>query len=175
MITLPSRYDAWGATTYCADRALGYDWVARAALESRKNSYQPMPTGSSREFGQFFSEANLKMLEREIQRRSGFPMERGAVIDAMMNAFSMIQPRSDQMDTERRLDFSQAAIDSYVTEMNRYVLENTVEENKQANKLWDWYSKYRNVPCELPDDCDVDTRSRFTASLYPFDWTIPDD
>jgi hypothetical protein len=133
-----------------------------------------MPTAGAKEFGAFFSESNYNWLFSEIKKRSGFPIEKGQLMDVMMTAYTMIHPRSDITDVERRLDFSEVATTSYVKEMNRYVLDNTVEELKQANKLWDFYAKNRQGPSELPEHFEYDTRSRLNGSLYSMDWWMPD-
>jgi len=175
VIVLPDRYQAQGSVMYCADAALGYDEFARAALETMRESYQPMPTGGVREFGAFFSAKNFGYLDAEIKRRSGFPMEKSQIMDVMITAYGMIHPRSDITDVGRRLDFSAAATQSYVEEMNKYVLDNTVEENIQANKQWEFYAKNRQGPFEFPEHLDTDTRTRLNGSLYAFDYWMPDD
>ena len=64
---------------------------------------------------------------------------------------------------------------SYVDEINALVLDRTVEEVRQANRLWDYFAKNRNGPSELVEHFDTDTRSRWTASFFPGDWYLPDD
>lgn len=175
VITLPDRYVGGGSQSYCADKAFGYDEFARAAAETMRDSYQPMPTAGVKEFAAFFSRPNYEQLLQEVQRRSGYPMEREQLMNVMIEAYSMIRPRSDGMDVERRLVFTPEVTQSYVDEMNRYVLDNTVEENKQANRQWEFLAKNRNGPSEFPDHLEVDTRTRFNGSLYAADYWIPDD
>ena len=91
----------------------------------------------------------------------------------MMRAFTMILPRSDLMDVERRLNFSKGTTASYVKEMNDYVMEHAVEDVKQANRLWDFYAKNRNHPSEFPEHFEEDTRTRFTVSNYAMDYNLP--
>jgi hypothetical protein len=173
-IQLPDRYDAIGKQTYCSDKALHMDPFARAALETYRDSYQSLPTGGVHEFAAFFSKGNYDYLYGEIQRRAGNPIDKNDLFDVMMRAYSMILPRSDPMDLERRLRFDKACTDSYLAELNAYVFEQTVEEVVQANRQWDFYAQNRNGPSELPPRSDEDTRSRFVASYYPFDWLLPD-
>lgn len=175
VIVLPDRFQANGSVKYCADVALGYDEFARAALETMRESYQPMPTGGVREFGAFFSARNYSYLEQEITRRSGYPMEKSQIMDVMITAYSMIHPRSDITDVERRTDFRPEVTKSYVDEMNAYVLDHTIEENIQANKQWDFYAKNRQGPSEFPEHLDTDTRTRLNGSMYAFDYWMPDD
>ena len=172
---LPTRFAGVGAATYNSDRELGYDEFARAALETYRDAYNPMPTADVHEFGAFFSAKNFDWLEGQIKKQSGFPMERSGIMDAMFAAYGTIQPRSDMMDLDRRTVFNQSTTNSYVREMNAFVLEHTIEENKQANRQWDFYAAHRNGNLEFPDDLDQDTRSRFTGSFYDMTYMLPDD
>lgn len=171
----PGEFRSLGSVSYCADRVLGYDAFARAALETLRSSYTPMPSGSAYEFGAFFSGPNYERLCADVARLSGYPTDRQRVMDAMISAFTMTAPRSDPTDLERRTVFSPEVTASYVAEMNRLVLDNTVEENRQAHRLWDYYVKNRDGPSDFPEHLDTDTRTRFTVSLYPMDYMLPDD
>ena len=174
-IRLPKRFEGYANTSYNSDVELGFDEFARTALESYRDSYNPMPTGAVKEFGRFFSAKNFKFLKEKVKELSGYYADDGDLFDTMVRSFSMIKPRSDEMDLERRTVFTEEVTDSYVRELNGYVLDNLPEEVKQANRLWDFYAKNRNGPSEMPDHPGIDTRSRNVGSLYPFDYWMPDD
>jgi hypothetical protein len=175
VVKLPKRYEGYAKTGYYSDAELGYDEFARAALETYRDSYNPMPTGTVKEFGRFFSAQNFQYLKEAVKKLAGYYADDGELFDMMVRSFSMIKPRSDEMDMERRTNFSDEVTQSYVDEMNKYVLDNLPEEVKQANRLWDFYAKNRNGPSEMPDHPGIDTRSRNVGSLYPFDYWMPDD
>ena len=172
---VPERFRGVASDRYMSDRELGYDSFARAALETMRESYNPMPTSEYREFGRFFSGPNYRHLREEVKRMSGDYADDGDLMDMMIRAFTMIRPRSDIMDLERRQNFSDETTDSYVKEMNGYVLDNLPYEVYQANKQWEFMAKNRNGPSELADHPGIDTRSRNVGSLYPFDYWMPDD
>lgn len=171
---LPERYSGAGAVNYCDSKVIHCDEFGRAALETLRESYHTMPTGNVFEFSKVFSAKNFNYLASEVKRRSGFEMDKNELFDAMIQAFTMVAPRTDIMDVHRRLDFSEKTTQSYVEEVNKQVLDRVVEETKQANKLWAFYAKNRNGPSEIPDDCDVDTRSRLVSSFYAADYWMPD-
>jgi hypothetical protein len=173
-IVLPGRFSGQGSVQYCADAAFEYDPFARAALESMRSSYHAMPTADVREFGMFFSQGNFTWLKEQVKQRSGYYMDDAELMDNMMAAYTMMPPRSDPVDLQRRTDFSVETSRSYVRDINKLVLERTVELTKQANKQWDWYAKNLNGPSELPEQ-EIDTRTRLNASMYDMNWQMPDD
>lgn len=173
-IRLPHLQAAAGRVKYSGDAGAAIDDIGRAALETMRDSYHHMPTGSVREFAAVFSRCNYDFLAAEVKRRSGYDIDMGDLFDAMIYAFTMVAPRTDKMDVERRLDFSPAATRSYVAEINRLVLERTVEEVKQANKLWDFYATNRNGPSEVIESAGVDTRTRLVSSFYAADYWMPE-
>lgn len=172
-VQLPDRFQSIASHSYCADRAFGFDSFARAALEAMRNGYNPLPTSGVREFGSFFSEQNYNYLYEEIKKRAGFPIDRNELFDVMLTAYSMILPRSDPTDILDRTRFTDDATSRYVNQLNQYVLEQTVEEVKQANKLWDFYAANRNGPSEFPEHLDTDTRTRLVGSMYAMDYFLP--
>lgn len=174
-IKLPSRFQGVGSVSYCVDGALGYDSFARAALETLRNTYHNLPTAGVAELGAFFSEKNFNYLHGEIKRRTGLTVDSNDLFDVMLNAYAMILPRSDPTDFEDRLCFSPQVTQRYVDQMNKYVFDNTLEDVKQADRLWDYWAKNLNGPSELPEHLDTDTRSRLVGSLYAFDYDLPDD
>lgn len=174
LIRLPEQYRGAGCVDYHDGQIEGMDSFARAALETLRDSYHCMPTGSVKEFARVFSKKNYDWLSAEVQRQSGYPADEGELFDAMISAFTMVGPRTDVMDVCRRLNFSDEVTASYVDEINRLVLERLVEETRQAHKLWDFYAKNRNGPSELPDSCDIDTRTRLVGSFYAFDYWMPE-
>jgi hypothetical protein len=175
-IRLPGRFETSGDVKYCADTSLELDHFARAALETMRDSYNPLPTASVGEFRSFFSAANFQHLFDQIKLRSGgSDIDRSDLFEAMMACWAMVAPRTELMDVDRRLNFSPQTTKSYVDEINALVLDRTVEEVRQANRLWDYFAKNRNGPSELVEHFDTDTRSRWTASFFPGDWYLPDD
>lgn len=173
-IRLPDRYVGAGSINYCDSKAIQCDEFGRAALETLRESYHTMPTGSVREFARVFSAQNFEYLASEIKKQSGHDIDKSELFDAMIQAFTLIAPRTDIMDVDRRLNFSDDVTRSYVEEVNKQVLDRTVEETKQANRLWDFYAKNRNGPSEMPDNCDIDTRTRLVGSFYAADYWMPD-
>ena len=174
-IRLPARYAGAGSVNYCDSKAIRCDEFGRAALETLRDSYHTMPTGNVFEFSRVFSSKNFNFLANEIKRRAGHEIDKSELFDAMIQAFTMIAPRTDIMDVDRRLVFTEAVSQSYVEEVNKLVLDRTVEETKQANRLWDFYAKNRNGPSEMPDNCEVDTRTRLTGSFYDGTYWMPED
>jgi hypothetical protein len=174
-IRLPSRYVGAGSVNYCDEKSIHCDAFGRAALETLRDSYHTMPTGNVHEFSKVFCLENYNKLASEVKRRSGYDIDGSELFENMMQAFTMSAPRTDIMDVHRRLDFSKETTQSYVDEINKLVLERAVEETKQANRLWDFYAKNRNGPSEMPDNCDIDTRTRLVSSFYAADYWMPDD
>ena len=174
-IKLPGRFQGVGSVSYCVDDALGYDSFARAALETLRNTYHNLPTAGVKELGAFFCEKNFNYLFEEIKRRTGLTIDKNDLFDVMLNAYAMILPRSDPTDFQERTCFDDRVTQRYVAEMNRYVFDNTLEDVKQADKLWDFWAKNVNGPSEFPEHLDTDTRSRLVGSLYAFDYDLPDD
>lgn len=174
-IKLPERYQGVGGVNYCDAKVINCDEFGRAALETLRESYHTMPTGNVREFSKMFSAKNFNFLASEVKRLSGFEIDKSELFESMIQAFTMVAPRTDIMDVDRRLNFSEGVSQSYVDEVNKLVLERAVEETKQANKLWDFYAKNRNGPSEMPDSCDIDTRTRLTGSFYDGTYWMPDD
>jgi hypothetical protein len=174
---MPKAYlTAVGATTRRDSDALGFDDYARAAMETYRTSYSPLPTCSVNEFGAFFSKRNFELLMAEIQRRAGNEPDANEVYETMMRAYSSVLPRSDQMD-ERREKFGPGITRSYVREMNDHVLEWAVEDVKAANNLWEHLAKYRHGPrgMETEDGLGggIDTRTRLRGSSYDGTWLMP--
>lgn len=176
-IVLPSRFQGVGSANYCDQNVIGGDDFARAALETYRDSYHTMPTGGVREFVSFFSRRNFEYLAAEIKKRSGgFDIDKNELMDAMMTAYTFILPRSDPTDIERRTDYTTKGVtESYVAEMNKVVFDRTVEEVKQANKLWCFLAKNRNGPSEFPEHLEIDDRTRNSCSFYDFSYWMPDD
>jgi hypothetical protein len=177
MIRLPKIYLTAVAPRKPVDQALEYDHFARTALETYRNSYNPLPTASQAEFGKFFSEANYRYLYSEVKRQTGYEPDEGELYESMMYAWQMDPPRSDETDIERRTTFTPRVTASYVKEMNARVLEKVTEETTQANNLWAHYAKYRNGPVDLGDDEDmhfgVDSRTKFRGDMYDMTWMMP--
>lgn len=172
-IRLPKRFQGVGSVNYCDEKVIGCDKFARAALETYRDSYHTMPTANVKEFAKVFSESNYKFLASEIKRRSGYEIDGGELFDLMMQAFTMIAPRTDIMDVDRRMNFSDQTVQSYVSEINAHVLDRGIEETIQANRQWEFLAKNRNGPSELPDSCGVDTRTRLVSSFYAGDYWMP--
>jgi hypothetical protein len=167
----PIKHSGYAATQYQLDRELGYDSIARMALETLRDSYNPQPTSNHREFARFFSQRNYNHLKEQIERKAGGnKVDENDLFDYMIRAFTMIRPRSDNMDIERRNNFDDSTVNSYVSEMNSYIMSNLPFEIIQANKLWDAYAENMNGPPELIDHPGIDTRSRNRVSYYPFDY-----
>jgi len=169
VIALPSMYLTAHAPQPSTDLTLGMDQFARAAMETYRSSYQPLPTASVNEFAAFFSRPNYTHLFNEVKRQAGYEPDASELYEAMMAGFSMVPPRQDEMD-ERREVFTKEVAQSYVREINAWVLDKVVADTVAANKLWDHYAKYMNGPVDWGEDEDmhfgVDTRTRLNASRY---------
>ena len=107
-IELPGRYAAAAAVDYCDEKVIDGDQFTRAALETLRDSYHNMPTGSVHELTAFFSKRNYDHLAREVKRLSGYDIDKSELFDQMILAFTLIAPRSDITDMDRRLNFSPA-------------------------------------------------------------------
>lgn len=169
-IPSPELYLTGAASRPQVDAAFGYDRFARAAEETMRSSYDPMPTCNAREFATFFSQKNYNNLYKSIQDRTGENPDSNELMEAMFRAFSMVAPRSDEMDM-RREDFSDKAIVSYVLECNNKVLEDMVTQVAATAELEEHFRKHRWGPGpEFAADKDmhygVDTRTRLNASSY---------
>lgn len=176
MIKLPRLYlgaNPRNGMTRNTDESFHMDDFARAAMETWRSSYAPMPTASVNEFAAFFSKRNYDWLFSEVTKKAGNEPDEGELYEAMMWAFSSVAPRSDEMD-ERREDFSKAAVGSYVREMNKHVIEKVTVDTVAANQLWEAYAKYRNGPAGWDGNiAGEDTRTRFVGSQYDMTYLLP--
>lgn len=173
----PRRYLTGATPRPKVDSALGYDEFARAAAETFRQSYDPMPTCNAREFATFFSRKNYDSLYRSIVDRAGNNPDPNDLMEAMFRAFSMVAPRSDEMDM-RRTKFDDATVVSYVRECNNKVLEDMVSEVIAGNQLEEHFRKHRWGPGpEFGADPDmhygVDVRTRWTGSSYDMTYLMP--
>jgi hypothetical protein len=152
---------------------LNFDQFARAAIEVGRSSYNPLPTASSQEYAWFFSRRNYDYLYRKARELARNEPDSGELFEAMLKAYSMIQPRGDEMDERRELEGPDIT-QSYVDELNKYVLEQVVPDIKAANQLWSFWAKYRNGPVDMQDDeYYIDTRSRFQGSRIDASYLLP--
>lgn len=172
-VKVPGVYDGYANRDInISDIELGFDEFARTALHAySKDSYNPLPTANYKEFGRFFSAKNYQALKEQIKRRTSQNVDETDLLDHMFRSFAMLQPRTDPVDA-RRDKYDSTVIDSYVAELNAYVLENLVPEVIEGNKLWDFYAANRNGPSDLPDT-PLDTRTRYVASVYAGDYYLP--
>jgi hypothetical protein len=159
------------------DRAFGYDEFARAAEETYRQSYDTLPTCNAREFATFFSRKNYENLYRAIVDRAGNNPDPSELMEAMHRAFSMVAPRSDEMDP-RRTRFDNPTIISYVRECNDKVLLDMVSNVIAGNQLEEHFRKHRWGPGEeFAQDPDmhfgVDTRTRLNGSRYDMTYLMP--
>jgi hypothetical protein len=159
------------------DKMLGFDQLARTALETYRSSYNPLPTGNVDEWRVFFSLPNYKYLYNEIRKQcKGMIPEEGELMDAMMWAFSSVLPRSDETD-ERRDLFGDDITRSYVNEMNKHVIEKMTAEVISANQQADVYYKYAfQGPVNMAEDWGdygIDTRTRLTGSRADMLYMLP--
>lgn len=170
-VKMPSRYDGYANRDISiSDIELGFDEFARTALHAYRNSYNPLPTASYMEFGRFFSAKNYDHLKQQVKSKTSFYPDDNDLMDHMIRSFSMLQPRTDASD-ERRVLFDSATVESYVKELNAYVIENIVPEVVEGNKLWQFYAENRNGPSDVPDT-PIDTRTRYVASMYAGDYRL---
>ena len=159
------------------DRGLGFDPLARIAIETYRSNYNPLPVANVHEFRAFFSIPNYRGLYNEIRKRcDGKIPDSAELFEAMMWAFQVVAPRSDEAD-ERREMFDSEMTRSYVREMNKHVLEKMVAEVTTANMQADTYYKYRmQGPVDFAEDWGtygVDTRTRWTGSRADMTYLLP--
>ena len=176
-ILLPRMYATAHAAQPMTDKGLGFDPIARMAIETYRSSYNPLPTANVHEFRAFFSLPNYRYLYSEIVRQcKGKAPESSTLIETMFWAFQTVAPRSDEMD-ERREMFDAEMTMSYVKEMNGHVLERMTADVDTANMQADNYYKYRfEGPVNMTDDWGdygVDTRTRWTGSRADMTYQLP--
>lgn len=171
---LPAPYENSdpNAGDTCRNTTFGFDKVASAALNHFRDSYQPMTTAGTHEFAAFFSVDNMQYLRAIIERKVKTKIDEGLLFEKMSFAYSMKPPRQDVMDVERRLVFTPKVTQSYVNELNAYVIENILPEIVEGEKLRDFYLKNRNFPSELPDEQIVDNRAGI-SSTQALDYWMP--
>lgn len=173
-IVLPKLYLSANAHQPRTDSILGFDQFARAAIEVGRGAYNPLPAGSPQEYAAFFSQKNYEYLYQTIKNIARNNPDSGELFEAMTWAYSTVQPRGDEMDERRNL-FGADITQSYVDEMNKYVIERVATETEAANQLWDHYAKYRNGPVDFQEEDDgyVDTRTRFQGSRIDMSYYLP--
>lgn len=157
------------------DSILGFDQFARAAIETARGSYNPLPAGSGDIYAAFFSRKNYDYLYGKARQMAKNEPDAGELFEAMHWSYSMVQPRGDESDPRREL-FGSDITNSYVKELNGRVLEKVVPEIKAANKLWDHLAKYRHGPVDLYEvekDMNMDTRTRFQGSRVDMTYYLP--
>ena len=159
------------------DKILNFDPIARIALETYRDTYNPLPTGNVDEWREFFSVRNFNRLYGEIMKQCGGKIpEETELMDAMFWAFSTVRPRSDEMD-ERRDMFGPDITLSYMRELNGQVLEKMTAEVISANQQADCYYKYAfQGPVDMAQDWgdfDQDTRTRLTGSRVDMLYLLP--
>jgi hypothetical protein len=169
-IPAPRLYLTGAVPRPSVDKAFGYDEFARAATETYSQSYDTLPTCYAREFATFFSRKNYENLYKSIVDRAGNNPDEEELFETMMRAFSMVAPRSDEMDM-RRTQFDDATIISYVQEMNDYVLEIAVSDVIAGNEQEEHFRNHRWGPGpEFAEDQDmhygIDTRTRLNGSSF---------
>jgi hypothetical protein len=169
---LPGRYKGAAPLGFSEDAARNYDQFARTALETYRHSYQPGPTSNSAEFGRFFSGTNFAYLVNQTKEATGWMPDKEEVMDAMMYAFQMVQPRSDLYD-ERSSQFTESAVQSYMREMNKLALERIISETDASNNLWEGYEA-RFLRHEIPmEDTNIATDTKGKACTYAMDYWLP--
>lgn len=141
-IPTPRLYLTGAASRPNVDKAFGYDDFARAAAETMRSSYDPLPTCNAREFATFFSRKNYENLYKSIVDRAGGNPDEDELMEAMFRAFSMVAPRSDETDM-RRTKFDDATIISYVRECNNKVLEDMVTDVMAGAELEEHFRNHR--------------------------------
>jgi hypothetical protein len=176
-IKLPRLYLTAHAAQPMTDKMLGFDPIARMALETYRDTYNPLPTGNVDEWRAFFSLKNYKYLYAQIKKEcNGMIPEEGELMDAMMWGYSTVLPRSDETD-ERRDLFGPDITSSYVREINKHVIEKMTAEVISANQQADVYYKYRmKGPINMQEDWGdwfVDTRTRLTSSRADMTYQLP--
>jgi len=173
----PKLYLTAATARPSVDAAFGYDDFARAAQETFRQSYDTMPTCNVREFATFFSRKNYESLYRSIVDRAGDNPDPSELMEAMFRAFSMVAPRSDEMDM-RRTRFDDATIISYVKECNNKVLLDMVSDVIAGNQLEQHFRNHRWGPgAGFAEDEDMhfgkDTRTRLNGSMYDMTYMMP--
>lgn len=173
-IVLPRLYFTANAPQPMTDAILDFDQVARSAIEVGRAAYNPLPAGSGDVYAAFFSKENYAHLYKTAKRLSRGEPDPGELFEAMTWAYSTVQPRGDEMDERRNL-FGPDMVESYIKEMNRYVLEKVVTDIEASNQLWATYARYRNGPIDFQaeDDGYIDTRTRFQGSRIDMSYLIP--
>lgn len=176
MIRLPRMY-VNPTPQPATDKAFGFDPLARQALETYRQSYNPLPTASRAEFTAFFSLPNYKSLYKEIQKHCGGKIPDAATLyETMMWAFQSVAPRSDEMD-ERREMFDSQITASYMKELNKLVVERMTADVITANMQADTYYKYAfKGPVDYAKDWDgfdEDTRTRWTGQRFDMTYMQP--
>lgn len=176
-IPAPKLYLTGAVQRPSVDRAFGYDEFARAAEETFRQSYDTMPTCNVREFATFFSRKNYESLYKATVDRAGNNPDPTELMEAMFRAFSMVAPRSDEMDM-RRTQFDDATIISYVRECNDKVLLDMVTDVIAGNQLEEHFRNHRWGPGpEFAEDPDlhfgVDSRTRLNGSMYDMTYMMP--
>ena len=176
-IKLPRLYMSANVIQPMTDKMLDFDPIARMALETYRDTYNPLPTGNVDEWRAFFSMPNYKYLYNEVRRQcKGLIPEESELMDTMMWAYSSVLPRSDESD-ERRDLFGPDITRSYVNEVNKYVIEKLTAEVISANQQADVYYKYAfKGPVDMAEDWgdyDQDTRTRLTNSRADMLYMLP--
>lgn len=176
MIRLPRMYIN-ASPQPAADKAFGFDPLARQALETYRSSYNPNVTASRMEFAAFFSLPNYSRLYKEIVRQCQGNIPDGATLyETMFWAFQSVAPRSDESD-ERREMFDREITASYVDEMNKHVIERMTADVASANQQASHYYKYRfEGPVDYAKDWDgydEDTRTRWTGQRTDMTYQLP--
>ena len=176
-IPAPNLYLTGAAPRPSLDVAFGYDEFARAAEETFRQSYDTMPTCNVREFATFFSRKNYENLYAIIKKRAGNNPDPSDLMEAMYRAFSMVAPRSEEMDL-RRTKFDDATVISYVRECNNKVLLDMIADVIAGNELEEHFRNHRWGPGkEFAEDPDmhfgIDTRTRLNGSRYDMTYMLP--
>ncbi|MDR3540746.1 MAG: hypothetical protein P4L69_07210, partial [Desulfosporosinus sp.] len=83
----PTLYLTGAASRPSVDKAFGYDEFARAAEETFRQSYDPLPTCNAREFATFFSRKNYDSLYKSIVDRAGNNPDPDELMETMFRAF----------------------------------------------------------------------------------------
>lgn len=141
---LPRRYTSQADPIYArSDNQVGISKFARSALQTYRSSYLAMPTASNKEFIAFFSEDNFFRLMREVLRRTTFEANEDEMYETMMYSFSVVAPRSDEMDPRRLYD-NEEVTESYLEDLNNFTLERVCANIVAANGLWKRYTHLLN-------------------------------
>lgn len=174
-IKLPTAIFTAFAPQTKIDRELGFDEVARTAMETYRDSWNPMPTCNVREFRAFFSKPNYAHIKREVMKRTKpFEPENEAVMEAMMQSFQMILPRSDETDARRTI-FSAATTGSYLAQLNAHCIEKLYVDTYAAGKQADAYYEVMAGPRHLftDDPMFVDSTDKHNCAMTDFSFQVP--